>query len=184
MRGHESIRTALDQHRDAQGQQQQHLARQRDGQDAGGQGDREVGQDRNDHDADGGDDHPVHTPAQWQQDVLGGEVGEGADQGRLKDDVGNGGHETGDHAPYLTEPVRDEAVERAGGGDVLGHGHEADGEDDQDDRGEQECPWRADAVAVSNRDRDIEGHRGDRGCVGSGHEQHAEQADSAGLQSC
>jgi hypothetical protein len=35
--------------------------------------------------------------------------------------------------------VGDEAVEGSGGRDVLGHRHEADGEDRQDDRGEQEA---------------------------------------------
>ena len=44
-------------------------------------------------DADGRDDHPVDVDTRGLEDVLGGEVGEAADERGLEDDVRDGGDE-------------------------------------------------------------------------------------------
>jgi hypothetical protein len=75
-----------------------------------------------------------------------------------------------------------EAVERASGGDVLGHGDVAESEDGQHDRREQETGRRAEAVAEPDRDRHIARHRRDRRRVGDGHEDDRDDADGTFLQ--
>ena len=180
--GGQAVGAALDEHRDAESDEQDHLARQGDGEHAGGQGDRVVRHERDDGDAHDRDRQPVDADAERRRERVGGEVREAADERALEDDVGHRGEQARGHAPHLAETVGDEAVERAGGGDVARHGHEADGEDGQDDRREQEAGRGAGAVPVADRDRDVEAHGGDRGRVSDRHEQHADEADGAGLE--
>ena len=110
------------------------------------------------------------------------EVGEDADQRALEHDVRHRRERTGDHAPHLAETLGDEAVERAGRRDVARHLDEPDGEQREHDGGDEEAGRSTDAVAVADRERRVAGHRGDRGGVGDGDEQHAHQADGAGLE--
>ena len=114
----------------------QHLEGQQHAEDAGGEGDAEVGDART--------SAPAPTmPHQYQATV---EAEVLVEQGRAveAEPAGDGG---GDHAvggedrEADAEPHRSsqalgaEGVERAGGGDSLGHLREADGEDQQDHRG-------------------------------------------------
>ena len=118
----------------ARRQQQDDLADQGDAQERRGDVDVEVAEEADDDDADDGDEQPVDVDVEPAVQGVVGEVGEDADQRALEDDVGHRRERAGGHAPHLAEAVGDEAVERAGGGDVAGHRDEPDGEQRQHDR--------------------------------------------------
>ena len=129
-----------------------------------------------------GDHQPRDVDAEDGVDRVVGEVRAAADQRTFEDDVGEGGQHAAGHAPHLAEAVGDEAVERAGRGDVPGHRDVTEREQRQDDRREQEAGRGAETVAESDRDRGVAGHGGDRCGVGHRHEDDGDDPDRALLE--
>ena len=76
----------------------------------------------------------------------------------------------------LSEAVRGEAVEAAGGGDAAGHGDVADREDGEADRRDDEGAGSRPAAAEDGP-WIVEQHGRDRRCAGDDAEQHLRQTE-------
>ncbi len=162
-------------------EQDQDLADQAEGEHGRGDPDVEVGEDRDDRHHAERQPRPADVdPERVQFEAE--EVGEAARQRRLEYRVGDHGAVAGADAELAPEPVADVGVEPPGCGLLPRHCHVPDGEHDEHDRGEQERGRRADALPVTDHDRDVEQHRRDRGRSGQGQEQHAAEADGVPAQ--
>ena len=85
--------------------------------------------------------------------------------------VAEQGDRRGAQARPPPEALVDVGVEGAGVGDVRGHPGEADGEEQQDERGREDHQRRADAPGLQQDQREVRDHHGDRG-RGGDHHQH------------
>ena len=108
---------------------------------------------------------------------------EDADQRALENHVRHGDQHTAGHADDPAQPVGDVAVESAGGGEVLGHGGVADGEQRQHHGGDDVAGGRVRTISEADRDGDVADHCGDRCRGGHRHEHHADDADGVRFQS-
>ena len=169
---------AVPEHEPVEDQQHHDLGDQPDAEHDAGHADVEIGQQRDDQHHGQRQPRPGHVePELGQLQVE--EVGEAAAQRRLEHRVGQQRAEPGAHADLPAEAVTDVGVEAARRGLLPRHGHVANREDDQHDRGEHERGRRADAVAEADHDRGVEQHRRYRRGAGHGEEQHPHQADGA-----
>lgn len=129
---------AVRQHRTREQEQHHHLTDQEDAQDLGRDLQVEVGQHRGDGEHRQGEHLPRPVDAELRREGLLREVREDPDDRRLEDHVRQHRQQARGHAYHPAQTVRDEPVERPGGGDVPGHRDVADGEDRQYQGDEQE----------------------------------------------
>ena len=159
-----------------------HFADECDAQDRGGDLHVEEGQDRNARDHDQRQYRPGHVDAKPGVDVEIGEIGEAAGERSLEDRIGDHRAEAEAHAELAPQPMADEGIEAADGGDLARHRRIAHREDQQDDGGDQEGGRGPDAVAVADGDGNVEQHGGDRRRAGHRQEQHADESDGLGVK--
>ena len=180
----EPIRAAaVEQHRERTQRQHEDLGQQEDTEDLGGDVDVVEGENRVEHQHQQRREDPVDVDAEQRVHQVLEEEREDADQRALENHVRHGDQQTAGHADDPAQPVGDVAVEGTGGGEVLGHGGVADGEQRQHDGGDDVAGGRVRTISEADRDRHVADHRGDGRGGGHRHEHHADDADGVRFQS-
>ena len=172
---------AVEQHCERTQRKHEDLGQQEDTEDLGSDVDVVEGENRVQHQHQQGGQDPVHVDAEQRGHQVLEEEREDPDQRALEDHVRHGDQQTAGHADDPAKPVGDVAVEGTGGGEVLGHGGVADGEQCQHHGGEEIACGRVRTISEADRDGDVADHCGDRCRSGHCHEQHADDADGVAV---